>query len=421
VSGDGQEARVVVTGMGTINPIGASLDEYWDNLIEGKSGLAIATSFDPTGLESKVVAEIPGFDPTVFLEAKDARRMARFTQMGIGASQLALQDAGLQLEREDRTRIGVELGTGIGGFRELTDEVISFQRRGEKGPDRISPFFTPKIIPNMAAGQIAIQFGLKGPNNTDVTACAASTQALGNAFRVLARGDADVMLAGGTEANICRFGVACFAAMRVLSKVADDPPKASRPFDKERDGFVPGEGAGILILETLDHARDRGARIYAEVAGFCVTDDAYHIVMPEEGGGGAARAMQGALDDARMGPGDIDYINAHGTSTQLNDRSETLAIKSVFGERAARIPISSTKSMIGHLLGAAGAVEAIAAILSMTRGWIHPTINLEHPDPDCDLDYVPNQARRVAVDVALSNSFGFGGQNACIVLKKCDG
>ncbi len=415
---NGREARVVITGMGTVNPIGRSLDEYWNNLIEGKSGLAIATSFDPTGMPAKVVAELKHFEPTEFIELKDARRMARFTQVGIAAAQLAIHDAGLQLNREDRNRIGVELGTGIGGFRELTEEAVNFDKRGEKGLDRLSPFFAPKIIPNMAAGQIALQLGLKGPNNTDVTACAASTQALGNAFRVVARGDADLMLAGGTEANICRFGVACFAAMRVLSTVVDDPPKASRPFDKLRDGFVPGEGAGILVLESLAHAQQRAARIYAEVAGFCVTDDAYHMVMPDDDGGGAARAMRGALDDAQVKPEEIDYINAHGTSTQLNDRSETRAIKQVFGEHAYRVPISSTKSMIGHLIGAAGAVEAIATILAMNRGMVHPTINLEHPDPDCDLDYVPNQARRVRVEVALSNSFGFGGQNACIVFKK---
>jgi 3-oxoacyl-[acyl-carrier-protein] synthase II len=279
MSRDGQR-RVVVTGMGTLNPIGRSLEEYWDNLIEGKSGLGIATSFDPTGLSAKVVAELKDFDPTDFIDAKDARRMARFTQVGVAAARLAIADAGLDVAREDSTRIGVELGTGIGGFREMADEIAVFEARGEKGPDRLSPFFTPKIIPNMAAGQIAIQFGLRGPNNTDVTACAASTQALGNAFRVLARGDADVMLAGGTEANLCRFGMACFSSMRVLSTVTDYPPKASRPFDKLRDGFVPGEGAGILVLESLAHARGREARIYAEVAGFCVTEDAYHMVRP---------------------------------------------------------------------------------------------------------------------------------------------
>jgi len=415
------EQQVVVTGMGTLNPIGNGLDEYWNNLIEGHSGLGLATSFDTTGIAAKVVGELKHFDPAQHMEAKEARRMARFTQVGIAAARQAIADARLDLEREDRTRIGIELGTGIGGFREITDEVLTFEGRGEKGPDRLSPFFTPKIIPNMAAGQMAIQFGLTGPNNTDVTACAASTQALGNAFRVLQRGDAEVMLAGGTEANLCRFGMACFAAMRVLSTVTDDPPRASRPFDRLRDGFVPAEGAGLLVLETLPHARRRDARIYAEVAGFCVTDDAYHMVVPEEDGGGAARAMQGALDDARVTPPEVEYINAHGTSTQLNDRSETRAIKRVFGEHAYRIPISSTKSMIGHLIGAAGAVEAIAAILGMTRGMIHPTINLEHPDPDCDLDYVPNRARHARPAIVLSNSFGFGGQNACIVFKQFDG
>jgi 3-oxoacyl-[acyl-carrier-protein] synthase II len=272
----------------------------------------------------------------------------------------------------------------------------------------------------MASCQIAIQFGLEGPNNTDTTACAASTQALGNAYRVLQRGDAEVMLAGGAEANLCRFGLASFAAMKVLSTQSEDPTKASRPFDAQRDGFVPGEGAGMLVLETLEHAQGRGAEIFGEIIGFAVTDDAYHIVMPEEDGDGPARAMAKALEDAHIGPEDIDYINAHGTSTQLNDRSETAAIKRVMGDRARRIPISSTKSMIGHLLGAAGAVEAIASILSINHGMVHPTINLEHPDPDCDLDYVPDGPRRHEIEVAMSNSFGFGGQNACIVLKRFD-
>jgi 3-oxoacyl-[acyl-carrier-protein] synthase II len=314
--------------------------------------------------------------------------------------------------------VGCEVGTGIGGFKEIAEEIEAFTQRGPRGPERISPFFVPRVIPNMASCQIAIQFGLEGPNNTDTTACAASTQSVGNAYRVLQRGDADVMLAGGAEANLCRFGLASFAAMKVLSEQSEDPVKASRPFDALRDGFVPGEGAGMLVLETLEHAQRRDANIFAELVGFAVTDDAYHIVMPEVDGDGPARAMAAALADAHLEPGDIDYINAHGTSTQLNDKSETAAIKKVFGDRAGTVPISSTKSMIGHLLGAAGAVEAIATVLCMNHGIVHPTINLEHPDPDCDLDYVPNQARRHEIDAALSNSFGFGGQNACIVLKK---
>lgn len=413
-----REHRVVVTGMGVLAPNGNNLGEFWDSLLEGRSGLGVATSFDANGLPVKVVAELKRFDPKDYMDFKEAKRMARFSQVGIAAARMAIDHSGLDLQKEDVTRIGCEVGTGIGGFREISEEIELFTQRGERGPDRISPFFVPRIIPNMASCQIAIHFGLKGPNNTDTTACAASTQALGNAFRVLQRGDADVMLAGGAEANLCRFGIAAFAAMKVLSTQTEDPVKASRPFDALRDGFVAGEGAGMLVLESLEHASARDAQIYAEVVGFAVTDDAYHIVMPEDDGNGPARAMAAAIADARLNPPDLDYINAHGTSTPLNDKSETAAIKRVMGDRAHRIPISSTKSMIGHLLGAAGAVEAISTILCMNHGMVHPTINLEHPDPDCDLDYVPNNARRHEIKVAMSNSFGFGGQNACIVLKE---
>jgi len=417
-NGERREHRVVVTGMGVLAPNGNNLAEYWDSLLEGRSGLGYATSFDTDGLPVKVVAELKRFDPTQFMEFKEAKRMARFSQVGIAAARMAIEHAGLDLEQEDRARVGCIVGTGIGGFREIAEEIALFTERKERGPDRISPFFVPRIIPNMASCQIAIQFGLEGPNNTTTTACAASTQALGDAYRLLQRGDADVMLAGGAEANLCRFGVAAFAAMKVLSTQTEDPVKASRPFDALRDGFVAGEGAGMLVLETLEHAQRRDAPVQAELVGFAVTDDAFHIVMPQEDGDGPARAMAGALADAHLGPRDVDYINAHGTSTQLNDRSETAAIKRVMGEHARRIPISSTKSMIGHLLGAAGAAEAIATILSMQHGIVHPTINLEHPDPECNLDYVADGARRRTVNVALSNSFGFGGQNACIVIKK---
>jgi 3-oxoacyl-[acyl-carrier-protein] synthase II len=413
-----REHRVVVTGMGVLVPNGNNLAEYWDSLLEGRSGLGIATSFDVHDLPVKTVAELKNFDPKEYMEFKEAKRMARFSQVAIAAAKMALEQSNLDLEKEDRTRIGCEVGTGIGGFKEISEEIEAFTLRGERGPERISPFFVPRVIPNMASCQIAIHFELEGPNNTDTTACAASTQALGNAYRVLQRGDADVMLAGGAEANLCRFGLASFAAMKVLSTQVDDPIKASRPFDAMRDGFVPGEGAGMLVLETLEHAHARDAVIFAELIGFAVTDDAFHIVMPEEDGDGPARAMAKALEDARIGPGDVDYINAHGTSTQLNDKSETAAIKRVMGDRAKKIPISSTKSMIGHLLGAAGAVEAIASILCINNGIVHPTINLEHPDPECDLDYVPNDARRHEIEVAISNSFGFGGQNACIVIKR---
>jgi 3-oxoacyl-[acyl-carrier-protein] synthase II len=417
-NGARQEHRVVVTGMGVVAPNGNDLAEYWDSLLEGRSGLGVATSFDTTGLPVRVVAELKHFDARNYMDFKEAKRMARFSQVGIAAARMAIEQSGLDLEKEDRTLIGCEVGTGIGGFREIAEEIEAFTKAGDKGPDRISPFFVPRVIPNMASCQVAIMFGLEGPNNTDTTACAASTQALGNAFRVLQRGDATVMLAGGAEANLCRFGLASFAAMRVLSTHNDEPTKASRPFDAMRDGFVPGEGAGMLVLETLEHAQRRDAPIFAEIVGFAVTDDAFHIVMPEEDGDGPARVMAKALADAHVEPSEVDYINAHGTSTQLNDRSETAAIKRVFGEHARRIPISSTKSMIGHLLGAAGAVEAIATILCLQHGIVHPTINLEHPDPDCDLDYVPNAARRHEINVGISNSFGFGGQNACVVIKR---
>jgi len=419
-NGERPEHRVVVTGMWVLAPNGNNLVEFWDSLIEGRSGLGIATSFDVTDLPVKTVAELKNFDARNYMDFKESKRMARLSQVGVAAAKMAIDQSGLELAKEDRTRIGCEVGTGIGGFKEISEEIEAFALRGERGPDRISPFFVPRVIPNMASCQIAIQFGLEGPNNTDTTACAASTQALGNAYRVLQRGDAEVMLAGGAEANLCRFGLASFAAMKVLSTQAEDPLKASRPFDAHRDGFVPGEGAGMLVLETLEHAQNRGAEIYGEIVGFAVTDDAFHIVMPEEDGDGPARAMAKALEDAHVGPEDVDYINAHGTSTQLNDKSETAAIKRVMGDRAKRIPISSTKSMIGHLLGAAGAVEAIASILSINHGMVHPTINLEHPDPDCDLDYVPDGPRRHEIKVAMSNSFGFGGQNACIVLKRFD-
>ena len=414
------ERRVVVTGMGVLAPNGNTLGEFWDSLIEGRSGLGIATSFDVSDLPVKTVAELKNFDARKYMDFKEAKRMARFSQVGVAAAKMAIEQSGLELAKENRTRIGCELGTGIGGFKEISEEIEAFALRGERAPERISPFFVPRVIPNMASCQIAIQFGLEGPNNTDTTACAASTQALGNAYRVLQRGDADVMLAGGAEANLCRFGLASFAAMKVLSTYSEDPTKASRPFDAQRDGFVPGVGAGMLVLETLEHAEGRGAEVFAEIIGFAVTDDAFHIVMPEEDGDGPARAMAKALEDAHIGPGDVDYINAHGTSTQLNDKSETAAIKRVMGDRAKQIPISSTKSMIGHLLGAAGAVEAIASILCINHGIVHPTINLEHPDPECDLDYVPNEPRRHEIKVAMSNSFGFGGQNACIVLKRFD-
>jgi 3-oxoacyl-[acyl-carrier-protein] synthase II len=405
--------RVVVTGMGTINPLAHNLEDYWHGLIEGRSTARTVESYPTDRCQTKFACQLTGFDPLQYMERKLVGRTARFTQVAVAASQLALADSGLELEQEDRFRVGVEMGTGIGGFPEIGDAAASFASGG-----RVGPFFAPMVIPNMAAGQVAMSFGLKGPNSTITTACAASTQTIGTAMKTIARGDADVMLAGGTEASLSPFGIAAFNAIRALSTRNSDPEHASRPFDKERDGFVPGEGAGVLVLESLEHARMRKAQIYGEVAGFASTDDAFHAVAPDESGTAPARCIQQALADARVQPEQVDYVNAHGTSTQLNDASETRAIKTVFKEHARRLAISSTKSMIGHLLGAAGAVEAIATLLMIKRGMIHPTINYETPDPDCDLDYVPNQARRMEVRIAISNGFGFGGQNAVVVFKR---
>lgn len=405
--------RVVVTGMGTVNPLGKNLDEYWDGLIEGRSTARTVEAYPLDRLNTTFACMISGFDPLEHMDRKLAGRSARFTQIAVAAAAQAIADAGLVVEKEDAFRVGVELGTGIGGFTEMAAGAHNFYAGG-----RISPFLAPMIIPNMAAAQVAMSFGLKGPNSTITTACAASTQSLGSATWTIQRGHADVMLAGGTEASLNPFGINAFNAIRALSTRNDDPEHASRPFDLDRDGFVPGEGAGILVLESLEHARARDARIYGEIIGFGVTNDAFHQVAPDPTGQGPARCMLNAIADAGIRPEDIDYVNAHGTSTQLNDAAETRALKLALGEHAGRVPISSTKSMIGHLLGAAGAVEAIAVLLSMNRGMIHPTINYQTPDPDCDLDYVPNEARRLDVQVAISNGFGFGGQNATAVFRK---
>jgi 3-oxoacyl-[acyl-carrier-protein] synthase II len=405
--------RVVVTGMGTLNPLGKTVEEYWDGLIEGRSGAARIEGFDSSRLTTKFACQIRGFDPADHMDRKLAQRSARFTQLAVAASRQAVADAELSLEKEDPFRVGVELGTGIGGFDVITRESHTFL-----GGGRLHPLFATMVIPNIAAAQVAIDHGVKGPNSTVVTACAASTHALGNAYRIIQRGDADVMLAGGTEASLCEVGIASFNAIKALSTRNDQPEKASRPFDAGRDGFVPGEGAATLVLESLQHALGRGARIRGEVIGFGVTDDAAHAVAPDETGRAPARCMTNALTDAGVAPEQIDYVNAHCTSTQLNDAAETQALKLALGEHAYRVPISSTKSMIGHLLGGAGAVEAIATLLTIDRGMIHPTINYETPDPSCDLDYVPNQARRADVRIAISNGFGFGGQNCSIVLKR---
>ena len=408
--------RVVVTGMGALTPLGNDVEAFWQGCVEGRSGIDWITLFDNSAYPVKVDGEVRGFDPQDYMDRKEARRMARFSQLSVAAARMAIEDAGLKLEGEDRARIGVFLGNGNGGFPEDDQAMRTII---EKGGNRLDPFFMSKTLPNIAAAQVAMQFGLKGYNNTVTTACAASTQAIGDALDVIRLGRADVMVAGGGEAGICELGLAGFHIMKALSTRADDPKKASRPFDAGRDGFVCAEGAGILILETLAHAQRRGARVLAELAGYGASSDAYHVVAPCVDGEGAQRAMRLAIEDAGLTPDDIDYINAHGTSTPANDASETIAIKGVFGERAYSIPISSTKSMIGHTLGASGAIESIACLKTMETGIIPPTINYETPDPECDLDYVPNKARQVdSVRTVLKNSFGFGGQNACLVFKR---
>jgi 3-oxoacyl-[acyl-carrier-protein] synthase II len=407
------QTRVVVTGMGTVNPIGKNLEEYWHGLIEGRSGASPFERFPSERLTTKFGCQVRTFDPQDYLERKAAQRMARFSQMAVAASGMALTDSGLDLAREESFRVGVAMGTGVGAFDDMTTGAASYLIKG-----RLNPLYAPMIIPNMAGASVAMQFHIRGPNTTVTTACAASTQSLGEATRIIQRGEADVMLAAGSEASLCEVGIASFNAIRALSTRNDAPEKASRPFDRDRDGFVPGEGAGTLILESREHAINRGARIYGEILGYATTNDAYHQVAPDATGEAPAKAISLALQDAGLQPADVDYVNAHGTSTQLNDAGETKALKIALGEHAYKVPISSTKSMIGHLLGAAGAVEAIATLLTINRGMIHPTINYENPDPECDLDYVPNQARRKDVRIAISNGFGFGGHNAVVVLGK---
>ena len=407
--------RVVVTGMGAVTPLGESVNEYWDALVRGRSGIRGMTLADPTAYPCKVAGEVPDFDAGKYVNPREARRMARFSQMAIAAAALAIEDAGLDLSAEDEERLGVVMGNGNGGFPTTEDNARTLVRRGGM---RVSPYFIPMILPNMAAANVSRIFGLKGYTSTVITACAAGTQGIGEAAEAIRRGAADVVLGGGCEAGICELGLGGFNVIKALTRRDVPPDKASCPFDADRDGFVPAEGAAIFALESLEHAIGRGAEPLAEVAGYGVSSDAFHAVQPDEDGSGAARAMRWAIADAGMQPGDIDYINAHGTSTPKNDAVETLAIKSVFGEGAYDVPISSTKSMIGHALGGGGALEAVACVKTIQTGWIHPTINYHTPDPECDLDYVPNEARRRRVDSALSNSFGFGGQNACVVLRR---
>ncbi|HZX48691.1 MAG TPA: beta-ketoacyl-ACP synthase II [Nitrospirota bacterium] len=410
--------RVVVTGIGLVTPLGTGVEKTWQSLCEGKSGIGRITRFDPSELPSQIAAEVKDFDPADFIEKKEIKKMDRFIQFGIAAAKMAVEDAGIEITEATADRAGVYVGAGIGGLPAIESNHIKFLEGGIK---KLTPFFIPMVIINLVSGHIAIMVGAKGPNSAVATACATGTHAIGDAFKIIQRGDADIMIAGGTESTISPLAVGGFCAMRALSVRNDAPEKASRPFDAMRDGFVIGEGAGVVILEELTLAEKRGAKIYAEVCGYGMTGDAYHITSPAPEGVGAARCMNVTLKDAGLYPDDISYINAHGTSTKFNDENETSAIKEVFGKRAHDIPVSSTKSMTGHLLGAAGGIEAVFSVLSIEKGVIPPTVNYEFPDPECDLDYVPNKSRAYSVDVALSNSFGFGGTNACILFRKFKG
>lgn len=408
--------RIVVTGVGAVTPIGNTKDEFWQGMMDGRSGGAPITRFDATQFETRFAAEVKNYDPLLVISRKEVQRMDLFAQFAMSAAVMAVEDSGIDFEKTNRERVGVIFGSGIGGMWTYHHQQQNlYERNGV--PDRISPFFVPMLISDIAAGHIAIRYGLKGPNYATVSACATSSHSIGDAFMLLQRGNADVILAGGSEAVICPMGIGGFNAMKALSTRNDSPSTASRPFDKERDGFVMGEGGGMLVLETLEHAMNRGATIYAEICGIGLTDDAFHITQPAPGGEGAVRSMRLALEDAGLQPTDIDYINAHGTSTPFNDKSESAAIRTVFGEHANTISVSSTKSMTGHLLGAAGAVEAIATVLAIKKSIAPPTINYSTPDPDCDLDYVQNAPKPRAIRAALSNTFGFGGHNATLCFK----
>lgn len=410
-----EQRRVVVTGLGAITPIGNTLAEYWEGLLNGRNGISPITLFDASRHACRIAGEVKGFDPHQYMEKKEAKRMDRFAQLGVSASKQALADARFAINDLNAEQVGVIIGTGIGGLKVLEDQQEVYLTRG---PDRCSPFMIPMMIANMAAGLTAIHTGARGPNSCTVTACAAGSNAVGDAFRLVQRGYAQAMICGGAEAAVTPLSLAGFAAARALSTRNDAPESACRPFDRDRDGFVMGEGSGILLLEELEHALSRGARIYAEIVGYGMTCDAYHITSPVPGGEGAARAIQLALKDGGLMPEQVSYINAHGTSTQANDATETAAIKKALGESAKQVAISSTKSMTGHLLGGSGGIEAVAAVMAVANDRIPPTINLENPDPACDLDYVPNTSREATVDVALSNSFGFGGHNVTLAFKK---
>ena len=409
------ERRVVITGIGVLTPLSSELELFWQNLVAGKSGIGPVTRFDTTQYDCKIGGEVRDFNPEEWMPVKEARRTDRFVQYAVGAAKKAMVDSGIEMAKEDANRVGVLIGSGIGGMETIENQVGTLIR---KGPGRVSPFMIPMLIVNMASGYVSMLLGAKGPNLAVVSACATATHALGEAARAIVHNDADIMIAGGSEAAITQMGYAGFCAMKALSTRNDEPERASRPFDAKRDGFVMGEGAGVCILESLEHARHRHAKIYCEVVGYGITGDAYHMSAPAPEGEGAARSMQMALRHAKLNPDQIDYINAHGTSTPVGDRCETQAIKKVFGEYAKKLAVSSTKSMTGHLLGAAGAVETAVCALAIRDGIVPPTINYENPDPDCDLDYVPNKARQMKVDVCLNNSLGFGGHNATLIVKR---
>ncbi|OGW13535.1 MAG: beta-ketoacyl-[acyl-carrier-protein] synthase II [Nitrospinae bacterium RIFCSPLOWO2_12_FULL_45_22] len=410
--------RVVATGLGLVTPVGTGLQKVWEAICQGQSGIDKITRFDTSDFPCRIAGEVRDFNPEDYIDKKEVKKMDIFIHYALAAASIAMADAGLKISEELADKAGVIVGVGLGGLPALERYHILLQ---EGGPKKISPFFIPMMIANLAAGQVSIHFGFKGPNSCVTTACAAGAHAIGDSLRLIQRGEAEVMIAGGAESTITPLALGGFCAMRALTFRNDTPQKASRPFDKDRDGFVMGEGAGILILEELEHALRRKARIYAELVGYSLSADAYHITMPDPEGGGAARCMQGALKDGNLLPEEIDYINAHGTSTPLNDKHETMAIKKVFGEHAYKLAVSSTKSMTGHLLGAAGGIEAIFSILTIYNGILPPTINYETSDPECDLDYVPNKARKAEVRTVLSNSFGFGGTNACLIIKRFEG
>lgn len=411
--------RVVITGVGCISPVGNSAQESWQAIISGKSGVGRLTQIDPTPFSCKVAAEVKNFDPLKYLSPKEVKKADRFVQFAIGSSHMAIEDSGLNVDKEDANRIGVVIGSGIGGLRVIEEQ---HKIALEKGPDRVSPFLIPMLIVNMAPGQVGIHFGLKGPNTCVATACATGSHAIGDAYKIIQRDEADLMITGGTESCITALGFGGFDSMKALTNHNDVPEKASRPFDKTRDGFTMGEGCGIVVLEELNHALKRNAKIYCELVGYGMTSDASHMTAPDPSGEGASRCMELAMQSANIKPEEVNYINAHGTSTQLNDKVETLAIKKALSEPIAKkIMVSSTKSMTGHMLGAAGAVEAIFTALAIKNGIIPPTINYEHPDPECDLDYVPNQTRKAKIKVALSNSLGFGGHNVSLCFRAFEG